>query len=243
MKKLSHSEFVNRMESIGTHLEYLDEYDGRFKKIRVRDKLGVIYLMKPDKLLIGRKPSFHTAINKTALFIIKARQIFGDKYDYSKSQYLNDRSKVKIRCPKHGYFHQRPSIHLYGEGCPKCGYEKLKLNRAENGWTKTNWIKFCQADENATPQLYVIFCHDEKEQFIKIGITKNSVNHRMYDCRIPYAFEILGGIQDAPGIIYEKEKELHRHFRDFKYIPCKDFHGKSECFSELIKEPLLKFIL
>ena len=57
-------------------------------------------------------------------FIEKARKIHGDKYDYSKTRYINTRTKIIIICPKHGEFLQRPDQHLANHGCPKCGHER-----------------------------------------------------------------------------------------------------------------------
>ena len=42
----------------------------------------------------------------TEEFIELARQVHGDKYDYSKTVYVNKRSKVIITCPIHGDFEQ-----------------------------------------------------------------------------------------------------------------------------------------
>ena len=54
-------------------------------------------------------------------FIEKARQVHGDKYDYSKVEYKNNKTKICIVCPIHGEFWQRPNDHLNGRGCDKCG--------------------------------------------------------------------------------------------------------------------------
>ena len=53
-------------------------------------------------------------------FIQKAKEIHGDKYEYSKVEYVNNRTKVCIICPEHGEFYQTPSNHLKGQGCPIC---------------------------------------------------------------------------------------------------------------------------
>ena len=53
-------------------------------------------------------------------FITKSRKVHGDKYDYSKVEYINNSTKVCIICPEHGEFWQRPNHHLRGHGCPKC---------------------------------------------------------------------------------------------------------------------------
>ena len=53
-------------------------------------------------------------------FIIAAKKVHSKKYDYSKTQYINNYTKVCIICPEHGEFWQRPSCHLNGQGCARC---------------------------------------------------------------------------------------------------------------------------
>ena len=56
----------------------------------------------------------------TQSFISKAREVHGEKYDYSNVNYQHNDQKVCIICPEHGPFMQSPHIHLRGHGCPKC---------------------------------------------------------------------------------------------------------------------------
>ena len=56
-------------------------------------------------------------------FIIRARGVYGWKYDYSKVEYRNNQTKICIVCPKHGEFWQTPGSHLGGCGCPECANE------------------------------------------------------------------------------------------------------------------------
>ena len=56
----------------------------------------------------------------TEEFIQNARHVHGDKYDYSKVEYINSSTKVCISCPEHGEFWQTPYTHLRKCGCPKC---------------------------------------------------------------------------------------------------------------------------
>ena len=56
-------------------------------------------------------------------FIQKAKEIHGGKYDYSKTEYIDAKTKVCIICPEHGEFWQSPSNHIHKShprGCPKC---------------------------------------------------------------------------------------------------------------------------
>lgn len=71
-------------------------------------------------------------------FIIKAKNVHGDKYDYSLVNYINSIKKIKIICNKHGVFEQKPNGHLNGQGCGKCAIENKCLttedfiNKANN---------------------------------------------------------------------------------------------------------------
>ena len=60
----------------------------------------------------------------------KAIQIHGNKYDYSKSNYINAIQKVEIICPIHGSFRQSPYNHFNHHGCPLCGIAKSKSIRS-----------------------------------------------------------------------------------------------------------------
>ena len=75
----------------------------------------------------------------TEEFIAKAQAVHGDRYDYSKVEYVNASKKVCIICKKHGEFLQRPSHHTDGRGCVRCAAEmnaaKMRL------WTEESCRK------------------------------------------------------------------------------------------------------
>lgn len=58
---------------------------------------------------------------KKEYFINKVKKIHGNKYDYSKTIYINAKTKIIIMCGIHGEFSQLANTHLKGSGCPKCG--------------------------------------------------------------------------------------------------------------------------
>ena len=45
-------------------------------------------------------------------FIEKAKLVHGDKYDYSKVDYINAKTPIIIICPEHGEFIKTPDKHL-----------------------------------------------------------------------------------------------------------------------------------
>ena len=56
----------------------------------------------------------------TESFIAEAKEIYGDRYDYSKVDYKNRDHRVTICCDVHGDFQVYAREHLDGKGCPKC---------------------------------------------------------------------------------------------------------------------------
>lgn len=83
-------------------------------------------------------------------FIIKANIFHNNKYDYSLLEYINMHNKVKIICPEHGVFEQKPSVHLQ-HGCSKCRdiidstsklIEKSKnINNDKYDYSLTEYVK------------------------------------------------------------------------------------------------------
>lgn len=72
-------------------------------------------------------------MTKTDVFINKAKVKHGDTYDYSSVKYVNNITSVDIICKIHGVFPQRPTDHLSGSGCKRCGRK-----RSEDSKRKTN---------------------------------------------------------------------------------------------------------
>lgn len=64
----------------------------------------------------------------TEEYIKKAKEIHGDKYDYSKVNYVNYKTDICIVCKKHGEFWQRPDVHLRNGNCTKCANDEKLLN-------------------------------------------------------------------------------------------------------------------
>ena len=59
---------------------------------------------------------------RTQHFITRADKIHNNKFNYSKSKYINAKSNIIIICPIHGEFKQTPDKHLApkSHGCQKC---------------------------------------------------------------------------------------------------------------------------
>jgi len=87
-------------------------------------------------------------------FILRAKQIHGNRYDYSKVNYLNRNTAVVLVCPKHGEFSQVPKNHLAGNNCPACTLES-KTKSKEKFVEQAEIKHFCKYDYSLTEYLGV----------------------------------------------------------------------------------------
>ena len=131
-KKLTTEEFIKRSREI-----HGDKYD--YSKVNYVNNHTKVCIICPEHGEFWQKPISHLNGHgcvkcytkdcadrfslTTKEFIKKAKDIHGDKYDYSKVNYVNSYTKVCIICPEHGEFWQDPHTHLSGYGCKECSKE------------------------------------------------------------------------------------------------------------------------
>jgi len=110
------------------------EYKNNNSKIKIICLLHGEFLMTPKNHLLGYGCKICTGNKKldTFEFIQKSQKKHNNKYDYSKSVYVNAFTKLTIICPEHGEFKTTARNHYYkGYGCKKCGYSNPH-NRISN---------------------------------------------------------------------------------------------------------------
>lgn len=89
----------------------------------------------------------------TQEFIKRAKEIHGNKYDYSLVEYINTVTKVKIICPFHGIFEQKPNNHIKRKHkCKKCMI---------GDYSKNNIPKYINYSKKLEP--YGVKCRRNKE--------------------------------------------------------------------------------
>lgn len=78
-------------------------------------------------------------ISRQKDFLIKAKEIHGDRYDYSLVKYKRRDINIEIICQEHGIFVQTPIAHIiFGHGCQICGKIQSIKNRR---YTTEDFIK------------------------------------------------------------------------------------------------------
>ena len=150
-----------------------------------------------------RKCSKNAQKKTTEQFIKEAKEIHGDKYDYSKVEYINNRTKVCIICPKHGEFWQTPESHLSGCGCRKCYKEGCQINPNE---------KFINKVDEIYPNRYTFEkCNYRNKTTLVTLFDKNineyvSIEPDYLIRRKPKTAELIRKLKEKFGNVYDYSK-------------------------------------
>ena len=171
-QRMTKEEFIAKAREV-----HGDKYD--YSKVDYKDSKTEVCIICPKHGEFWQLPIIHTSqgcgctkCGKEKMadsqrmtkeeFIAKAREMHGDKYDYSKTIIEGFNNEVTIICPEHGEFKQLPSLHLKGCGCPNCvGYRKeYKFNLLEEFTDEFHLREFLMTnDENI---IYIILRNIEK---------------------------------------------------------------------------------
>lgn len=151
-------------------------------------------------------------------FVELAREVHGDRYDYSKVEYTNNKSKVTIVCPIHGEFEQTPNSHLRGAGCPSCSNSRLE-DQMEEFLSKNN-IKYFHGKtwDWLTYSSY---------QYVDFYLPDYNI---VIECQGIQHFESIEFFGGEKGLIYNQERDKNK--RDL----CEKHGIKVAYFSNLSTE-------
>lgn len=82
----------------------------------------------------------------TEEFKNEIRSMHGDRYGLDLVEYINNKTKVKLICRKHGVFEMSPNCLLSGQNCPKCSKEELSRSMTHNANDVIARFKAIQGD-------------------------------------------------------------------------------------------------
>lgn len=232
-KKISKDILIERFREVfGDEYDYSDMVFVDWNtKIRINCRIHGEFWMLPQNHLHnsgcpqckGRKIR-ERQILPNEEFIKRAITLHGNKYDYSKTQYINSATKVCIICPEHGEFWQTPNSHLKGNGCRKCRDkrfgEKQILTTAqfiERATKKHKDVKFdyslVEYKDTHTP--IVIRC--EKGHTFK----QKPCDH-LHGSGCPYCKESRG---ERAIMQYLKANNI-QHIYEYKIVPEQSLFGR-----------------
>jgi hypothetical protein len=151
-------EFIKKaIEKHGDRYDYSKvEYNSYHSKIIIICKEHGEFNQTPGNHLTGygckscgKNKSANNQKKTNDEFIKEAIEKHGEKYNYSKVDYINAKTKIVIICKEHGEFEQIPDSHTQGMGCKKCGrltYSKNKTKTTEQFIKQAKYIHYDKYD-------------------------------------------------------------------------------------------------
>ena len=135
--KYSHEFILNKIKAVhGNKYDYSKVLPGSNMSVPViiiDKKMNTKHLISPSAIINRKRGcNIQNAIDSTEYFIKKSKLIHGDKFDYSKTQYVDGNTLVKIKCKEHGFFNVNATQHYKGfGGCKKCTPLNVKKSRGK----------------------------------------------------------------------------------------------------------------
>lgn len=172
-------------------------------------------------------------------FIKKATAVHGNTYDYSKSVYVNDTTKLIITCKIHGDFTQMPSNHhSLKQGCKACGQAN---NKPMMGAYNLSMFRLYENLREIPAKLYYIKLSKDGEVFYKVGITTQKYVKRRLNQMSDYVVTLM---ETRSGRLYDMWKlEQLILGGSGSHTPKQYFKGYGECLSSPLPQSLEEFII
>ena len=222
-QKLNTERFVNSANSVhGNKYDYsMVDYVSANTPVKIICREHGVFEQRPNTHINRRqgcrKCSGYAKHDNTS-FSEKARVVHGNRYDYSLVEYISSQTPVKIKCPEHGVFEQRPGDHINGVRCPGC---------ANTGF-------------NSTKNGYVYLLRSECGQYAKIGITHNPKRrHSQLTKATPFPFHVIECIKGAGSQVADAEREILNQFESVSFTESFDGSTEWRLWSDEIRTKLL----
>lgn len=166
-QRKSTSQFIEQAQVV-----HGNKYD--YSKVQYKTSRDKVCIICPKHGVFLQAPRHHLEgggcskcahnFMSTEDFVQKAKLVHGDRFDYSKTKFIDSRTKVCITCRVHGDFFQRPDSHLDGRcGCPAC--------------RTLNYKKTCDIGSNNVPFSSKTHCHGVWDKMLRRCYSEKEQSH------------------------------------------------------------------
>ena len=168
------------------------------------------------------------------IFIEKATNIHGNRFDYSEVEYVASKLHVKIKCSIHGIFLQKPMHHLLGSICPSCAnddrYSKMR-------YTKDEFVEICSKKHknryDYTNTIYKTAKDDIEYKCKKHGLIKQLAKYHLEGHGCDKCFGSYSKMQiEWLDLIMEKLNIYIQHAENSKEHKIKNSNYKADGYCD-----------
>lgn len=165
--------------------------------------------------------------NTTEDFINKSKSIYGNKYDYSYTKYVDFYTPITIVCPIHGKFQQTPKQHYRGGGCPHCSLQKLTTKDIIERSIQIHKNKYDYSKVNYTnwKDKICIICHEKDENGIEHGEFWQTADSHIHGHGCP---KCAGLAPLNTESFIEKASKIHNNKYDYSKVNYINYTTKVE---------------
>lgn len=153
-----------------------------------------------------------------------------DYYTYDSTTYKRNSVKMKIFCPEHGEFWQKPELHKNGAGCKIC-----TASGGPGKYCETTFLRNPELKEKPGFLYFIKLFDNNGTIFYKIGIT-TSMRTRFYNFIKNNNGEVIWSREDTLYNCFLLEQKILNENKEFLYRPTVlTIGGKTECISKEIE--------
>lgn len=156
-------------------------------------------------------------------FIEEARKVHGNLYDYSKSIYKNNNTKICVICPKHGDFYVTPANHIHNKH--KCYHCSVMIRGSKRRKSQEQFI----SDVHHIHKGYYTYDNTVYNGTLSI-ITVTCPKHGNFNCS---ASDHLYSKSGCPKCGSSKSEEKIRQILSSKNIEFLEQHRFTDCRNKL----------
>lgn len=166
----------------------------------------------------------------TEWFIAKAKSIYGDKFDYSKSEYTFSSVPIEIGCKIHGSFWQRSHGHFKGVGCPICNrrWSLPEFVEKANSYHQNKYDYSLIKEPSILGEAYLaIICktHGPFQQ-------KAKDHMRQRGCSLCGRERAVNSLNKTQEEFITQAKIVHNNIYDYSKVIYSKYHKKVEIICE-----------
>lgn len=216
--KYSLEDFINKATEI-----HNNKFD--YSLVQFSNLSDTVTIICPDHGEFFQKASTHLAGRGCAMcsrplttmegFLMRCKEVHGERYDYSKVNYKGGLSKIEIVCKRHGAFWQTPKQHVnQANGCPTCACGGF--NSMLDGY-----VYLLQSDD-----------------ILKVGITNKPPLRRAKEISRSALrlFDVIFQKKMSGDVCRSVEREMIGYMRGVGSCVNLVFDGSTECFTNISKQ-------